>query len=335
MKVIFADTTISSTELLQILPEKYDIYGAIKRGDLISLINNQKILEVIIIDGVFGQQSSITHKEILYALYKGVKIIGLSSMGALRASELYEFGMIGYGEIFELYKTGQIDADDEVAVSSIKKNNNCYVSIPLINIRKTVDKYQLSKEIFFKAKEIFYAERSWDRLKKVLKKDEYQSLSEKYIDLKKQDIIAYFKGNLNLKICHTNFKYFPSIYLQHEISKIINGSKISLIKNYILDYSLSYKKSNSSHFYLPDICSFLDLEVEKYKIVEHLLDPYSEIEFKQNFIMKFKKEIINELGITNATQLKKYLENRNIGNQSLNKIFDCLYKLYFICLSNK
>lgn len=38
-------------------------------------------------------------------------------MGALRASELYKFGMHGLGEIFEKYKNGIILGDDEVALN--------------------------------------------------------------------------------------------------------------------------------------------------------------------------------------------------------------------------
>ncbi len=37
---------------------------------------------------------------------KGVKVYGSSSMGALRASELDEFGMVGVGRIYECYRSG-------------------------------------------------------------------------------------------------------------------------------------------------------------------------------------------------------------------------------------
>ena len=47
---------------------------------------------------------------------EGIQVLGASSMGALRAAELHGFGMIGYGTIFEWYRDGLIDGDDEVAL---------------------------------------------------------------------------------------------------------------------------------------------------------------------------------------------------------------------------
>jgi hypothetical protein len=38
-------------------------------------------------------------------------------MGALRAAELHPFGMVGIGQVYEWYRDGTIDADDEVAVA--------------------------------------------------------------------------------------------------------------------------------------------------------------------------------------------------------------------------
>jgi len=59
----------------------------------------------------------VAHKEILDVLKKGVTVVGGSSMGALRAAELDAFGMVGAGRIYECYRSGRIEADDEVAVT--------------------------------------------------------------------------------------------------------------------------------------------------------------------------------------------------------------------------
>jgi len=69
-----------------------------------------------IVDGVFGNAPSVWHKEILYAMADGVEVVGAASMGALRAAELSEFGMIGCGTIFRLFRSGRWSDDDEVAV---------------------------------------------------------------------------------------------------------------------------------------------------------------------------------------------------------------------------
>src|SRR5262245_8073226 len=61
-----------------------------------------------IVDGFFENVPAVWHKEILWALTQGVEVLGSSSMGALRAAELEEFGMRGVGRIFDWYHGGLI-----------------------------------------------------------------------------------------------------------------------------------------------------------------------------------------------------------------------------------
>ncbi|WP_330334790.1 TfuA domain-containing protein [Streptomyces sp. NBC_00536] len=56
------------------------------------------------------------HKEILALLAEGVTVVGAAGMGALRAAELAPYRMVGVGRIFEDFRSGVLDADDEVAV---------------------------------------------------------------------------------------------------------------------------------------------------------------------------------------------------------------------------
>src|SRR5919197_253142 len=46
-----------------------------------------------LVDGIFGNVPAVWHKEILYALDRGCVVCGSSSIGALRAAELYAYGM--------------------------------------------------------------------------------------------------------------------------------------------------------------------------------------------------------------------------------------------------
>jgi hypothetical protein len=111
---VFLGPSLSWDEGLKILPDAIflppakagDIYVAVKRGAQI----------IAIVDGFFEQVPSVWHKEILYALSHGVHVFGASSMGALRAAELQSFGMVGVGRIFEAYRDGACEDDDEVAV---------------------------------------------------------------------------------------------------------------------------------------------------------------------------------------------------------------------------
>ena len=71
---------------------------------------------IAIIDGNFRHLAAVRHKEILWALSQGIHVFGAASIGALRAAELTRFGMVGVGEIFEQYCSGELEDDDEVAV---------------------------------------------------------------------------------------------------------------------------------------------------------------------------------------------------------------------------
>src|SRR5215208_3137160 len=87
----------------------------VQQGDLLRIAELAPTY-VCIVDGAFFHVPSVTHKEILLTLERGVGVLGAASLGALRAAELDGFGMEGTGAIYRLYKSGKIDGDDEVAV---------------------------------------------------------------------------------------------------------------------------------------------------------------------------------------------------------------------------
>jgi len=132
--VIFAGTSISHEDAGKILDVTYrppvircDVEKAVKQGYNV----------IGIIDGIFFDKTAVAHREIIKALKKGVTVVGGCSMGALRAAELDSYGMIGVGRIYEWYRDGVIEADDEVAVAT---NPDTFepVSNPLVNIRQTL-----------------------------------------------------------------------------------------------------------------------------------------------------------------------------------------------------
>jgi TfuA protein len=138
----------------------------IKRGDLAALPRN--IQFVGIIDGVFHQSLAVSPKEIIALLDCGVRVYGASSIGALRAAETNMYGMIGVGEIFEMYRDRVIDADDEVAVAFDPFTGRT-VSEPLVNIRAAlrlavaqgIISPQKAGEIISTMKGIYYPSRSY------------------------------------------------------------------------------------------------------------------------------------------------------------------------------
>jgi TfuA protein len=107
-----------------------------KRGDITDAATRGARI-ITLIDGVFFQDCSVGHREILRALQDGVRVIGASSMGALRAAELDTLGMEGVGEIYRLYRDGVLTSDDEVALV-YDPETFLALSEPLINIRCTI-----------------------------------------------------------------------------------------------------------------------------------------------------------------------------------------------------
>ncbi|ONI88680.1 hypothetical protein ALI144C_06585 [Actinosynnema sp. ALI-1.44] len=93
-----------------------------------------------IVDGFFHQVGAVRHKEILFLLEQGVRVLGAASMGALRAAELDVFGMEGIGRIYADYRCGALTADDEVALlHSTKDEDYRPLSEPLVSMRATLD----------------------------------------------------------------------------------------------------------------------------------------------------------------------------------------------------
>ena len=109
--IVFAGPSIDEASVCERIVAK--VVGPIRRGDL-EHVREYRI--VVIIDGEFGQSLSVSPKEILAAIDCGAVVIGASSMGALRASELDAFGMLGVGWIYKRFRKAEVRRDDEVAL---------------------------------------------------------------------------------------------------------------------------------------------------------------------------------------------------------------------------
>ncbi len=91
-----------------------------------------------IVDGYFHQRGSVRHKEILDLISRGVRVLGASSMGALRAAELDRFGMRGIGRIYADFRDGRLEADDEVTLLHAPEDEGYRpLSEPLVCMRAT------------------------------------------------------------------------------------------------------------------------------------------------------------------------------------------------------
>lgn len=196
--IVFAGPTISHQEIHAILPEAL-CHAPIKCGDILKALRLSPTM-LVIIDGNFGHIGSAWHKEIMLALSNKIKVLGAASMGALRAAELDNLGMIGHGEIYHLYKSGQINGDDEVAIIHVDSDNNYQPStLALVNIRCTLNKAinegittkQVADKIIEQIKYLPYFERNFARVTDAISdKVLIQWFRDNYIDQKKMDAIS-------------------------------------------------------------------------------------------------------------------------------------------------
>jgi hypothetical protein len=128
---------------------------------------------IVLIDGIFERVPPVWHKEILWALTQGVQVWGAASMGALRAAELHSFGMRGVGRIFEAYRNGDLEADDEVAVlHGPAEVGYAPVTEALVNFRATLEAAESAKVLssvdvartLAAARAIHYRQRTWETI---------------------------------------------------------------------------------------------------------------------------------------------------------------------------
>ena len=91
--VVYLGPTMPWSQAREILPHAVFLPPA-AQSDIISVVDELSPSAILLIDGVFTQQLSVWHKEILYALERGVAVYGSSSMGALRVAETAAYGAV-------------------------------------------------------------------------------------------------------------------------------------------------------------------------------------------------------------------------------------------------
>jgi hypothetical protein len=167
--VVFLGPTLSHTEAATYLDALY--LPPAEQGSVLRAVIDYAPSTIAIIDGAFARRPAVRHKEILWALSRGIDVLGASSMGALRAAELHPFGMIGVGLIYRWYRATPMADDDDVAVAMAPVEfGSQSISDSMINMRLTfrramrlglIDRrtYQLLCE---KARSTYFIERRYE-----------------------------------------------------------------------------------------------------------------------------------------------------------------------------
>jgi len=203
--VIFLGPSLPVAEAKEILDAIY--LPPAKQSDLLSAVTTYNPDIIGLIDGVFLSLPSVWHKEILYAIEQGVAVYGASSMGALRAAETDAFGMVGVGEIYQMYASGELIDDDEVVtVHGPEDTGYCRLSEPIVNVRATFRRAKdeeiinnsVCEQLSAIAKSIYFPERTFPAIfrksatagiSQKLIEEMADFVNSKYVDLKQQDAI--------------------------------------------------------------------------------------------------------------------------------------------------
>ncbi len=251
---VFLGPSLSLDVAKKILPQAHYL-PPIRCGDILRVLRLKPSI-IAIIDGYFENTPAVWHKEILYALKKGVVVIGGSSMGALRGSELNVFGMQTEGSIAQDYLSEIINDDDEVALlHSPLPENYSATSDPMVNIRATLKK-AVTQDIIHKTietllvnitKNLFYPERTLDKIIQLGYQEGIdapqlnrlkQWLSENnLVNLKKHDAIAVLSTIAEKKVTaqiKNNFPFSHSAFFS-ALYKYVMCRPLNFDGNYLPD----------------------------------------------------------------------------------------------------
>jgi hypothetical protein len=223
--VVFLGPSLSVDVARRVLPAEYRPPAA--QGDVLTAA--LAVPSAIgLIDGVFDRQPAVWHKEILWAMSRGILVYGAASVGALRAAELDEFGMRGEGEVYRAFREGKLEDDDEVAVAHAGREDGYRsLSQSMVEIRATLKRAMREGVIGSKTgralerrmKETFYAER---QLRSVLdtSNDEHERLrgflKQGWVHVKRTDAVAMLE-RIGADLCQGLKPKLPSWDFQHTV----------------------------------------------------------------------------------------------------------------------
>ena len=211
---VYLGPTLSLQTAKKYLHQAY-YHPPVKCGDLIRVFR-LKPKRIVIIDGIYEKTPAIWHKEIMLGLDNGIEIFGAASMGALRAAELYPFGMVGVGQVFQDFLDKKLNDDDEVAVLHENQHRDyAPINDAMVNIRVTLELAHQEGVISLATKDYlmtdckrqFYPYRSLEKSILQFEKkhpSEGESLSEwlsshGLVDIKKQDaqlVLAHVQASI-------------------------------------------------------------------------------------------------------------------------------------------
>jgi hypothetical protein len=278
-----------------------EVFPPAQQGDIATAVLDG-VKTIILIDGLFTQHLSPWHKEILYAIESGVRVIGAASLGALRGVECKAYGMEVYGEIASWYESGICTDDADVAVSHFDASGNFkQCSVPLVNIRATCMALEKSgdienaEKIIETCSQIFYSNRSWPAIKSLI--PEYQAIKLNYIDQKRIDAEFAISNALIPR---------DGISIRKKSQNALNCLMLSLLKN---DTFLNGKRKWQF--------AFLKDEAFDFWLLTELAMQSGIIATEEQIQVESSK-MWQVLGVENSDAAKKWMSDNRVSDMEWN-----------------
>ena len=253
--IIFAGPSIPASNVREVLGQA-DLRPPARTRDIYKACEDRPAA-IGLIDGFFEGVPSVWHKEILWAMDQGIPVFGASSMGALRAAELHAFGMIGVGWIFEAFKDGNLEDDDEVALRhGPREMGYVAVSEPMVNIRVTLERAAalgvldkaVTSDLTALAKAMYFPDRSWEALLAKARQEGCDTerleafedwLPSGRVDQKRQDALDMLARMASDDVSHHGAKKveftFQHTVMWEELTRTCGGAEPGLTLSLLLD----------------------------------------------------------------------------------------------------
>ncbi len=327
MKTIFLGP--SGNKLEKKFLEGWDVRPPCKQSDIFKLIENDNLSEILLVDGYYKSIPAPWHKEILLALEKGIKVTGISSLGALRANELSNFGMSGFGWVYNFIKDNEPIDDSIVALIHKSADENyepvTFAKIEIIYFLKELIKKDLinnlnTKNLIDILMKGFFEELSLKKVEQIFKEHKINNFkklfTEHYESIKMLDLRNFLSQNKEI----------------HKKKEFLTERTPYIFRQICLDLKTFNHSKDNSDINLSFQCyTFFKYpyKYEKYMIRAHIFLLMNTISYKLKFVKADKRlpykdfyDLLDKISFFNK-------KNKKINNLNI-EIFNIENNIYLI-----
>ena len=138
--ILFAGPSTHGLDRATLLQDGVQLRPPVRRGDVDRLVATGSTPGVLVIcDGVFQSVPAVSHMELCTAIDAGWQVWGVSSIGAIRAFELRDEGMRGFGYVYEQFSRHEDFTDDEMCLLHFPEAPWFPLTEALVNLRHALD----------------------------------------------------------------------------------------------------------------------------------------------------------------------------------------------------